>query len=85
MTTMTMTPGRRYGGDSRVERHGPDACSEDTNVRMFRARTALAIASAKPGGHTDRGRPPIVSVRLVVALQWAMFATCALRLAVGPL
>jgi hypothetical protein len=86
MTTMTMTPGTRYDGASLVERRPQTSPTcEDTNVRLLRAHAAHAIAEARPSGETHRGKPPIVSTRLVVLMHWTMFAACALRLALGPL
>lgn len=85
MTTLTMMPAARFGATSHAERLDPEADPASTNVRMLRAHAAQVIALARPGGETHRGKPPMVSVRLVVALQWVMLGTCALRIALGPL
>ena len=85
MTTMTMQPAARFDGASLVERRPQTGRCEDTNVRLLRSHAAQAIAAARPSGETHRGKPPVVSVRLVVMMQWTMFAACALRLALGPL
>lgn len=88
MTTMTMSPGSQFAGASLAERHTgsrPVTAAEDTNVRLIRAHAARQIAAAKPSGQTARGKPPVVTTRLVVAMHWVMFAACALRIALGPL
>lgn len=79
MTTMTMSGGSLYGAHSLAERQGPAESVEESGLHERRRIVALRIERSKVGGESARGRPPVVSATLIIAMQWVMFAACALR------
>lgn len=81
MATMTMMPGGSlFGAHSLAERQGPVFDGADESGLHERRRiAAVQIEQSKVGGESARGRPPVVSATLIIAMQWVLFAACALR------
>lgn len=80
MTTMTMSGASLFAGHSLAERQSPVFDSaEESGLHERRRIAAVQIEQSKVGGESARGRPPVVSAALIIAMQWVMFAACALR------
>lgn len=83
MTTMTMPGASLFAGHSLAERQGPVFdTAEESGLRERRHLAAVQIERSKIGGESARGRPPVVSASLIIAMQWVMFAACILRVCV---
>ena len=79
MTTTTM-PGGLFASPALAGRRGPgDTNASESGLREYRHLAAVRIEQSRVGGESARGKPPVVSARLLVAMQWTMFAMCALR------
>jgi hypothetical protein len=83
MTTITMQGGASlFAGHSLAERQGPALDhSDESGLRELRHLAAVQIERSKVGGESKQGRPPVISANLIIAMQWVMFAACALRVA----
>jgi len=80
MTTMLMSGASLFAGHSLAERQGPAFDSpNESGLRELRHLAAVQVHAARAEGETARGRPPVISARLIIAMQWVMFAACALR------
>ncbi len=65
-------------------RHDKARASPQAHVGavQWQRPASTVVERVRADGETARGKPPPVSARFVVGLQWAMFAACALRILV---
>ncbi len=80
MSTMSMPGASLLAGRSLAERHGgPFEAADESGLRARYELMAVRIAISRADGQTARGKPPMISASLIIAMQWIMFAACALR------
>jgi len=76
--TMSMSGASLFGAPSLADRQADDAAAQSGLHERSRL-VALRSEQAKLGGESARGRPPVVSASLIIAMQWVMFAACVVR------
>jgi hypothetical protein len=87
MTTISMDEAGMSGLFSAPAMARPPTMDQYTQPGMAgdvrrRHRQAAHLHAVRSTGDTARGKPPPVSARFVVGLQWALFAACAVRILV---
>lgn len=78
MTTMFMADeSGLYLAPPNPARASPE---QSASAMVLRHVESAAVRLVRQDGDTARGKPPPVSARFVVGLQWALFAACAVRI-----
>lgn len=80
MSTMSMSGASLLAGRSLAERQRAQfEAADESGLRARYELMAARIAISRADGQTARGKPPVISASLIIAMQWIMFAACALR------